>query len=88
MGMIYGYPTVVPRIRQARVAHRGGGGDSPLGGPVVVDKMEEVQLRNKAGRIQTFRPRWYRNPDGPGRATGTDMEGPGYRNLDIHGNVT
>ena len=25
---------------------------SPLGGPVAVDKMEEVQLRNKAGRIQ------------------------------------
>ena len=28
---------------------------SPPGGPVAVDKMEEVQLRNKAGRIQTFR---------------------------------
>src|SRR3954453_3524928 len=26
VGMIYGYPTVVPRFRQARVAHRGGGG--------------------------------------------------------------
>ena len=29
---------------------------SLLGGPVAVDKMEEVQLRNKAGRIRTFRP--------------------------------
>src|SRR3954469_15399797 len=26
VGMIYGYPTVVPRFRQTRVAHRGGGG--------------------------------------------------------------
>ena len=26
VGMISGYPTVVPSIRQARVAHRGGGG--------------------------------------------------------------
>src|SRR3954453_19635545 len=26
VGMIYGYPTVVPRFRQARVAHIGGGG--------------------------------------------------------------
>src|SRR4051794_15082551 len=31
VGMIYGYPTVVPRIRQARVAHRGGGGVQPAG---------------------------------------------------------
>ena len=40
---------------------------SPLGGPVAVDKMEEVQLRNKAGRIQkvqaqvipeSSQPRW------------------------------
>ena len=29
---------------------------SPLGGPVAVDKMEEVQLRNKAGRIQKSKP--------------------------------
>ena len=49
---------------------------SPLGGPVAVDKMEEVQLRNKAGWIRTFRPRRYRNLDGPGGATGTDMEDP------------
>ena len=50
---------------------------SPLGGPVAVDKMEEVQLRNKAGRIQTFRPmevaesrrprRDYRNRHGEAR---------------------
>src|SRR3954451_1744108 len=26
VGMIYGYPTIVPRFWQARVAHRGGGG--------------------------------------------------------------
>src|SRR4051812_19900180 len=26
VGTIYGYPTVLPRFRQARVAHRGGGG--------------------------------------------------------------
>src|SRR4051812_21695764 len=26
VSVIYGYPTVVPRFRQARVAHRGGGG--------------------------------------------------------------
>ena len=47
---------------------------SPLGDPVAVDKMEEVQLRNKAGRIRTFgpmevaEPRWpmwgYRNRNG------------------------
>ena len=29
---------------------------SPLGGPVAVDKMEEVQLRNKAGRIEASKP--------------------------------
>ena len=27
-----------------------------MGGPVAVDKMEEVQLRNKPGRIQAPRP--------------------------------
>ena len=26
VGVIYRYPTVVPKIRQARVAHGGGGG--------------------------------------------------------------
>ena len=61
---------------------------SPLGGPVAVGKMEEVQLRNKAGRIrkvqaqvvpESRQPRWgYRNQHGK----------PGYRNLDVHGNVT
>src|SRR3954454_14213783 len=30
VGMIYGYPTVVPRFRQARVADRGGGGTKPV----------------------------------------------------------
>src|SRR4051812_31699106 len=33
VGMIYGYPTVVPRFRQARVAHRGAGGTKPIGRP-------------------------------------------------------
>ena len=28
----------------------------PPGGPVAVDLMEEVQLRNKAGRIQKIKP--------------------------------
>ena len=74
--MISGYPTVVPRIRQARVAHGGGGGDSPPGSPVAVDLMEEVQLRNKAGRIQTSKPMAVPDPEGPGGATGTDMESP------------
>ena len=46
-----------------------------MGGPVAVDKMEEVQLRNKAGRIRKTRPRKYRNEDGPGGATGTNKEG-------------
>ena len=54
---------------------------SPLGGPVAVDKMEEVQLRNKAGRIQKFRPWRYRNPDGPGGATGTDIDVPDIGSL-------
>ena len=29
---------------------------SPPGGPVAVDLMEEVQLRNKAGQIQKSKP--------------------------------
>ena len=36
-----------------------------MGGPVVVDKMEKIQLRNKAGRIQTFRPMEVPEPEGP-----------------------
>ena len=44
---------------------------SPLGGPVAVDKMEEVQLKNKAGRIQMFGPMAVAEPRWPGR---------GYRN--------
>ena len=88
VGMISWYPTVVPSIRQAGWPTEVAEAYSPLGGPVAVDKMEEVQLRNKAGRIRTFRPRRYRNSDGQGGATGTNMERPGYRNLDVHGNVT
>ena len=56
-----------------------------MGGPVAIDKMEKVQLRNKAGRIHTFRP--MEVPE-PGGATGTDMEDTGYRILDVHGNVS
>lgn len=45
-----------------------------MGGPVAVDLMEEVQLRNKAGRIQKSKPMEVPDPEGPGGATGTDVE--------------
>ena len=47
---------------------------SLVGGPAAIDKMEEVQLRNKAGRIHMTRPKRYRNQNGPGGATGTNKE--------------
>ena len=59
----------------------------PLGGPVAVDKMEAVQLRNKAGRIRKTRP----------RGTGIKIAQVGLpeptrkawiQNLDVHGNVS
>ena len=59
-----------------------------MGGPVAVDLMEEVQLRNKAGRIQKVTPMAVPDPQGPGGATGTNMERLRYRNLDVHGNVS
>ena len=85
MGMISGYPTVVPRIRQARVAHGGGGGDSPPGGPVAVDLMEEVQLRNKAGRISKTKPTEVPEPKWPRRGYRNRRRRSGYRILDVHG---
>ena len=36
-----------------------------MGVPVAVDKMEEVQLRNKASRIQKLRPMEVPEPEGP-----------------------
>ena len=58
-----------------------------MGGPVAIDKMEEVQLRNKAGQIRKTRPRWYRNHHGPGGLPEPTRKA-WYRNLDVHGNVT
>ena len=61
---------------------------SPLGGPVAVDKMEEVQLRNKAGRIQTFRPMAVPESRRPRWGYRNRLGRTGYRILDVHGNVT
>src|SRR3954447_327150 len=52
VGMIYGYPTVVPRFRQARVAHRGGGGTKPIERPSCYEDVRRPT--HEAGcRIQT-----------------------------------
>ena len=58
---------------------------SPLGGPVAVDKMEEVQLRNKAGRIQASKPMAVPESEGPRR--GYQNRHGRYRILGVHGNV-
>ena len=61
---------------------------SPPGGPVAVDKMEEVQLRNKAGRIQKVQAQVIPESGRPRRGYRNQHGKLGHRNLDIHGNVT